>query len=52
MNHQGHNTTVAETGSPSGAHAGHESGMKHWAIMALCCLPMIVIAVVLIFGLW
>lgn len=29
---------------------GAESGWKHWGLMALCCLPMIAIAVVVILG--
>lgn len=34
-----------------GEHAhGAGQGWKHWGLMALCCLPMIVIAVVVILG--
>lgn len=31
---------------------GHGSGWKGWALMALCCLPMIAIALLLAFGLF
>lgn len=30
----------------------HEHGWKHWALMALCCLPMVVILVLAILGTW
>ena len=29
---------------------GAASGWKHWGLMALCCLPMIAIAVVVLLG--
>ena len=41
------------------AHMAHNEGdgeaepaWKHWALMALCCAPMILIAVLLIAGIW
>lgn len=30
---------------------GHGGGVKGWLLMALCCLPMIVIAVFVVVGL-
>jgi hypothetical protein len=33
-------------------HGGHgDSRWKHWGFMALCCLPMIAIVLLLVFGL-
>jgi hypothetical protein len=34
-------------------HGGEEeSGWKHWALMALCCIPMVVVLMLVIFGVW
>lgn len=30
----------------------HEHGWKHWAMMALCCLPMIALLVLALLGVW
>ncbi|MBF6613859.1 MAG: hypothetical protein IVW55_12095 [Chloroflexi bacterium] len=30
----------------------HEHGWQHWAMMALCCLPMIVLLVLALLGVW
>ena len=34
-----------------GTHDGKKSGRSGWLWMAACCIPMIVIAVILVFGL-
>ena len=31
---------------------GSQGGWKHWALMALCCLPMIAIIVLIALGYW
>lgn len=41
-------TTSQLAGSEHAHGAGH--GWKHWGLMALCCLPMIAIAVLVILG--
>ncbi len=38
-----------ETGEEPMAEHG---GWKHWGLMLLCCLPMVAIALVIVFGLW
>ena len=40
---------VSQPADDKRAH-GEGSGWQHWGLMALCCLPMIVIAVVVILG--
>lgn len=30
----------------------HEQGWKHWGLMVLCCLPMIVILMLVVLGVW
>lgn len=39
---------------PSSRHVpDNERGeMKHWGLMALCCVPMVAIVIVIAFGIW
>ena len=34
-------------------HGGEEeTGWKHWALMALCCVPMVVVLLLVMLGVW
>ncbi len=33
-------------------HGGGHGGWKHWALMALCCAPMVALAVLIVLGIW
>lgn len=33
-------------------HGDGKPGWKHWALMALCCAPMIALVVLVVLGIW
>lgn len=34
-------------------HGGEKGGgWKHWALMALCCVPMIALVMLILLGIW